>query len=444
MEQYEFRGSVYVGLGGFCILLFRIIKIIDEYDNNESKSAVNKNETTDNKDNEDDIEMKGDNTNNSKSKYQVSQWKILTDKLCKICVSKDVNELKQYLLKCILRYNNAMLNDLESGRKQRYSFLEGIPGAYGIRVVYYYYMNDDIKINKYLTKLKQLSDNVEKLDSCELLYGRCGYVSTFLFIHHYLSKDKDNLKILECDEVIKVCKSIIESGKIYAEMYNNLNQTNFLKKNDIPLMWQWHESQYFGGAHGVAGIINILCSIPLIMKKYKDLLCKMMNCCYDAFTFQSGNYASSIRGYFKQRDTLVQFCHGPTGFVPMYTNAVRKLKLMVNQDDNDENLSNKYMKYAYNAQDVIWKRGLLRKGPGLCHGIGGNGYVFLSCYKICGELKYLYRAFKFVQVIVDKNTKYPKKPDRPDSLFEGKAGGVIFVLDTLFAPETAGFPCYEF
>jgi hypothetical protein len=29
------------------------------------------------------------------------------------------------------------------------------------------------------------------------------------------------------------------------------------------------------------------------------------------------------------------------------------------------------------AGESVWRRGLLVKGPGLCHGVGGNGYSFL-------------------------------------------------------------------
>ena len=30
------------------------------------------------------------------------------------------------------------------------------------------------------------------------------------------------------------------------------------------------------------------------------------------------------------------------------------------------------------AGELVWKYGLLKKGPGICHGIAGNGYTFLS------------------------------------------------------------------
>jgi hypothetical protein len=33
------------------------------------------------------------------------------------------------------------------------------------------------------------------------------------------------------------------------------------------------------------------------------------------------------------------------------------------------------------AAEVTWRRGLLAKGPGLCHGVAGNGYALLSVYR---------------------------------------------------------------
>lgn len=54
----------------------------------------------------------------------------------------------------------------------------------------------------------------------------------------------------------------------------------------------------------------------------------------------------------------------------------------------------KYLKDAMDCSDVIWQRGLLRKGYGICHGTAGNGYSFLSLYNLTQDRKYLYRACK--------------------------------------------------
>ena len=54
----------------------------------------------------------------------------------------------------------------------------------------------------------------------------------------------------------------------------------------------------------------------------------------------------------------------------------------------------KYLRDAMECSDVIWQRGLLRKGYGICHGTAGNGYSFLSLYRLTQDKKYLYRACK--------------------------------------------------
>jgi hypothetical protein len=43
---------------------------------------------------------------------------------------------------------------------------------------------------------------------------------------------------------------------------------------------------------------------------------------------------------------------------------------------------------------VVWQRGILTKGYGLCHGTAGNGYVFLDLYRVTHDLKWLHRAIK--------------------------------------------------
>lgn len=46
--------------------------------------------------------------------------------------------------------------------------------------------------------------------------------------------------------------------------------------------------------------------------------------------------------------------------------------------------------------DIVWKRGLLRRGYGICHGVAGNAYVFLALFKETGNQVYLHRALKVI------------------------------------------------
>jgi hypothetical protein len=129
---------------------------------------------------------------------------------------------------------------------------------------------------------------------------------------------------------------------------------------------------------------------------------------------------------------------------------------------------------------VVWQRGLLRKGLGLCHGISGNGYSFLSAFKASMQAKDYNKALAFgifgLQVclcadgpkracvcwidmyrlrckstncmITDGLFSFQVKqelmliPDRPMSLFEGLAGAICFWAD-LISPEMSHFPGFE-
>ncbi|KAM3823119.1 lanC-like protein 2 isoform 2-T3 [Vipera latastei] len=102
----------------------------------------------------------------------------------------------------------------------------------------------------------------------------------------------------------------------------------------------------------------------------------------------------------------------------------------------------KYLKDAMECSDVIWQRGLLRKGYGICHGTAGNGYSFLSLYHLTQDKKYLYRACKFAEWCLDYGAHGCRIPDRPYSLFEGMAGAIHFLSDIL-VPEKSHFPAFE-
>ena len=48
-----------------------------------------------------------------------------------------------------------------------------------------------------------------------------------------------------------------------------------------------------------------------------------------------------------------------------------------------------FLQAAVDAGEVVWKRGLLKR-VGICHGISGNAYVFLSLYRLTGNVEHLY------------------------------------------------------
>ncbi|KAI8551772.1 hypothetical protein RHMOL_Rhmol06G0212500 [Rhododendron molle] len=101
---------------------------------------------------------------------------------------------------------------------------------------------------------------------------------------------------------------------------------------------------------------------------------------------------------------------------------------------------------AVNAAEVVWNRGLLRQA-GICHGISGNAYVFLSLYRATGNKEFLYRAKAFACFLVDRASKLIAEGemhggDNPYSLFEGM-GGMAYLLLDMTKPTDAKFPGYE-
>ncbi|GIQ92399.1 lanthionine synthetase C-like, partial [Kipferlia bialata] len=84
------------------------------------------------------------------------------------------------------------------------------------------------------------------------------------------------------------------------------------------------------------------------------------------YQLSSGNMPSSL-GRSQTKDTIVQWCHGAPGYIPLMCACVR-----VYPDQAE-----RYISHAIKMAETVWERGLLRKGVGLCHGIAGNGYAFL-------------------------------------------------------------------
>ena len=103
----------------------------------------------------------------------------------------------------------------------------------------------------------------------------------------------------------------------------------------------------------------------------------------------------------------------------------------------------KYLDACLRCGEVTWRKGLLKKGPGICHGVAGNGYVFLLLYRLTGDHKHLHRAQQFAEFLfTEEFQRGARVPDTPFSLFEGYAGTVCFLAD-LIQPDKAEFPLFN-
>ena len=63
------------------------------------------------------------------------------------------------------------------------------------------------------------------------------------------------------------------------------------------------------------------------------------------------------------------------------------------------------------------------QGVGLCHGVSGNAYAFLSLFRATGDELHLARAQRLGLAAALTWRDVYSRPDRPASLFEVRAAG---------------------
>lgn len=257
---------------------------------------------------------------------------------------------------------------LSSLKGRRLSFLCGDPGPIAIAAVILEKMGKHDDAKSCIKTLQGLNSSV--LDTHgdlpdELLYGRVGYLYALLFIQKFVGE-----KYIDKQVIHSVVQAVVESGESLSRKERHASQ----------LMYKWHDSYYLGAAHGVSGIMYMLLQTkdfltqPQLNNYVRPTVDYLMG-----LQYPSGNYPSSLGS---TTDKLVHWCHGAPGFIHMLCLSHKVFG------------GEKYLQAALKCGDVIWEKGLLKKGYGLCHGPAGNAYGFLVLYRITGDPKHLYRARK--------------------------------------------------
>ncbi|CAF0937397.1 unnamed protein product [Rotaria sordida] len=312
---------------------------------------------------------------------------------------------------------------IDSALKQRdgrvITFLCGDLGPLSIAAVIYYNLGDQKTSDKFIEKILSMKKHaLSHSNPDEYLYGRAGYLYTLIFLQREIGHH-----VIDNQHITDVFEAMIKSGEKYARQTGSTS----------PLMYQWHDSEYLGAAHGVSGIIYLLLKIANHesfphLRSYIDSHLLPTIEFLKSKCLSSGNYMSSSDS---KSDKLVQWCHGAPGFVYLFNRAYEITG------------NSSYIQRASSAGDVIWERGLLTKGYGLCHGIAGNGYALLDLYRVTQDPKWLHRAIKFAEFCLDYGKhNLARTPDHPFSLFEGLAGTIYYMADIL-TPTSARFPTFE-
>ena len=142
--------------------------------------------------------------------------------------------------------------------------------------------------------------------------------------------------------------------------------------------WVWHGKRYLGAVHGDVGILTqLLLSLAQMQADSttaeQTKICMMwMTNLITSHQLPSGNFPSSIG---KERDDLVQFCHGAPGFIislEALTTAFQRFDDKFNKIEGFQALRDLITTIIEKARECVWERAVLTKEPCLCHGASGN------------------------------------------------------------------------
>lgn len=146
------------------------------------------------------------------------------------------------------------------------------------------------------------------------------------------------------------------------------------------------------------------------------------------FQYEDGNFPSMIG---KKDDMFVDFEAGATGAIPFLISAYNTFK------------EEKYMDSLIRAGNLIWERGIVKKGNGICFGITGNAYALHSIYRLRKDDLWLGRCLLFAMATFDNNIQKSIRnfddptrmtvgmADTPFSLMEGLGGELVFFTELL-------------
>ncbi|XP_026740564.1 lanC-like protein 3 [Trichoplusia ni] len=326
-----------------------------------------------------------------------------------------LSEHKTMYLQKALEYLKPALD----ASQDKTSFLLGDAGTFALATVLYKELGDDhsaetLQAYKSLYNLF-LNPKFVKWGGDELFVGRAGYLAGALWMSRELKTS-----VFTQEELHKICDTIVASGREYASKH----------KSPCPLMYHYYNTEYLGAAHGISFILQMLLTVPGYIHYNKSAAYDIKTSLEYLASLQTeeGNWPCCMEEVGLPEHKLVHWCHGAPGTVYVMAKAY-----LIYKDQ-------RFYDACVKAGEIVWNKGLLRKGPGICHGVAGNGYVFLLLHRLTGDAKYLHRAKLFADFMnTEEFISEARLPDNPESLYEGSAGTVCFLSDLLI-PDKAEFP----
>ena len=256
--------------------------------------------------------------------------------------------------------------------------------------------------------------------------GRAGYVCGALWLREVFGRE-----VVPLRDLVSICSAMVAKGAHYARR----------NRSPSPLMYEYYGTEYLGAAHGLSSILQVMLSVPAFMASQSEESAKLVKDSVDymlGLQGPSGNIPCAMdevpshsgRSRVPEHE-LVHWCHGAPGTIYLFARAFTVFR------------EEKYLQAALQSGNAIWERGLLKKGPGICHGVAGNAYAFLLLYRLTKDPTHVFRAKKFAEFMQSEEfRKGSRTPDCPYSLYEGIAGTACFLID-LLDPDKASFPFFE-
>ncbi|KAF8823292.1 hypothetical protein HHX47_DHR10000082 [Lentinula edodes] len=225
-------------------------------------------------------------------------------------------------------------------------------------------------------------------DGCEVLYGQAGLLYALLRLRSSIVRAnleapiRSTLGSLTSDSSIaNVVRSIIIRGRFGASHY----ASNVSSRSAAPaLMWSWHHKRYLGAAHGVV----------------------FLRC---------------------------RWCHGASGMLILFATLIRRAVAHPEVFLLSISFLSSLATAIQRGASLVYQKGLLCKGVGLCHGVAGSVYALLAASDAMGLWKhYEHSKVHFLRAIhlAHLATSYSQltlagemtSPDKPWSLYGGVAG----------------------
>jgi hypothetical protein len=296
-----------------------------------------------------------------------------------------------------------------------------------------------------------------------LLYGCSGWLWGLLYLRRTVpeSRNKVTLELLE-----QAALFLVQCGTTYATGINGeSSKKDYIVR--LPLMYEHDGVKLLGAANGVVGILHVLL---LVVEEFRCVA-------EDAFADTIQKIISPVlltieyllqcltdSGNLKQRpeddcDDVVAWCHGAVGLGLLFCKCAvilgkifQPLSVSLSKVERKEAANKTIARDRYIAEADRCATLILEKMstddnvyPGLCYGLAGAGYLFLTLAQITGRDEYQNVVTQFVETLSTSDTLSASTTKKNYSLFEGLGGVVCFMADamTMNAGDGGYFPCFQ-